>query len=153
MVYSFRLYDQTGSPVALEDYKKKWVVLYFYPKNSVSFAKVMLEKFCEYKNKFKRRGATILLINPESVSSNFMLPYREIKILSDPGKDVMRQYNVIMERELESKVYETIIPTIFLIGPSLELVRKWENAREPYILDEVLKTIDLIKSHSRLSKR
>ena len=143
----FTLYDQTGSPVTLSSFKKKWVVLYFYPKNTASFAKEMLEQFHLYKNKFKRRGAHILLINPESVSANFSLPYRDMSILSDPGKDVIRSYNLIIEREVEGKVFQTIIPTMLLISPEFNIVRKWENARDASIIEEALKTIDLLKSH------
>jgi len=143
----FTLYDQTGNQVSLSSYRKKWIVLYFYPKNTASFAQEMLQAFDRSKGRFRHRGARIILINPEPVSSNFALPYRDFPILSDPGKDVIKEYNLIIEREIEGKLYQTIVPTLFLISPDFEIVRKWDNVRDSSVIEEVLKTIDLLKNH------
>jgi peroxiredoxin Q/BCP len=35
-IENFCLPDQTGTKVCLKDFKGKWIVLYFYPKDSTS---------------------------------------------------------------------------------------------------------------------
>src|ERR1044071_5987112 len=93
----FTLPDQSGKPVSLADYRGKWVVLYFYPKDETPGCTT---EACEFRDNvfaFREVGATILGISVDDVashkkfSSEHHLPFT---LLADDTKTVAREYGV-----------------------------------------------------------
>src|SRR5262245_35200190 len=67
---AFTLPDQSGKPVSLADYRGKWVVLYFYPKDVTPGCTT---EACEFRDNvfaFRNAGATILGISVDDVASH-----------------------------------------------------------------------------------
>jgi len=97
MAPAFTLPDQAGKPVSLADYRGKWVVLYFYPKDGTPGCTT---EACEFRDNvfaFREAGATILGISVDDVashkkfSSENHLPFT---LLADSDKKVAREYGV-----------------------------------------------------------
>ena len=95
---AFTLPDQNGRPVSLSDYRGKWVVLYFYPKDGTPGCTT---EACEFRDNvfaFRDAGATILGISVDDVASHgkfaaeHHLPFT---LLADSEKNVARQYGVL----------------------------------------------------------
>jgi len=94
----FTLPDQSGKPVNLSDYRGKWVVLYFYPKDGTPGCTT---EACEFRDNvfaFRDAGATILGISVDDVASHkkfaadHQLPFT---LLADSEKKVARDYGVL----------------------------------------------------------
>ena len=94
---AFTLPDQAGKPVSLGDYRGKWVVLYFYPKDGTPGCTT---EACEFRDNvfaFRDAGATILGISVDDVASHkkfaadHHLPFT---LLADSEKKVARDYGV-----------------------------------------------------------
>src|ERR1044071_9096077 len=94
----FTLPDQAGKPVSLGDYRGKWVVLYFYPKDGTPGCTT---EACEFRDNvfaFLEAGATILGISVDDVASHkkfaadHQLPFT---LLADSEKKVARDYGVL----------------------------------------------------------
>src|SRR6185312_13479629 len=90
---TFTLPDQSGKPVSLGDYRGKWVVLYFYPKDGTPGCTT---EACEFRDNlfaFREAGATILGISVDDVASHkkfaadHQLPFT---LLADRDKKVAR---------------------------------------------------------------
>jgi peroxiredoxin Q/BCP len=95
---TFTLPDQTGKPVSLADFRGKWVVLYFYPKDGTPGCTT---EACEFRDNvfaFRKEGATILGISVDDVASHkkfaadHQLPFT---LLADSEKKVARRYGVL----------------------------------------------------------
>jgi peroxiredoxin Q/BCP len=95
---TFTLPDQSGRPVSLDDYRGKWVVLYFYPKDGTPGCTT---EACEFRDNvfaFRQAGATILGISVDDVASHkkfaadHQLPFT---LLADSQKKVARDYGVL----------------------------------------------------------
>jgi len=95
---AFTLPDQSGKPVSLGDYRGKWVVLYFYPKDGTPGCTT---EACEFRDNvfaFRDAGATILGISVDDVASHkkfaadHQLPFT---LLADSEKKVARDYGVL----------------------------------------------------------
>ena len=95
---AFTLPDQNGKPVSLSEYRGRWVVLYFYPKDGTPGCTT---EACEFRDNvfaFREIGATILGISVDNVESHeqfaarYHLPFT---ILADSEKNVARQYGVL----------------------------------------------------------
>lgn len=95
---AFTLPDQSGKPVSLNDYRGKWVVLYFYPKDGTPGCTT---EACEFRDNvfaFREAGATILGVSVDDVASHkkfaadHQLPFT---LLADGEKKVARDYGVL----------------------------------------------------------
>lgn len=88
----FSLPDQQGVPRSLSDYKGRWVVLYFYPKdNSLNCTKEACRFRDEYRIITQFGNAEVIGVNQGSVSSHKKFSERHrlnFPILSDTGHNV-----------------------------------------------------------------
>jgi len=60
----------TGGSARLSDYRGKWLVLYFYPKDSTPGCTTEGQDFNALLTKFRRAGAEILGVSRDSVKSH-----------------------------------------------------------------------------------
>ena len=67
---AFKLQDQTGKWHSLSDYKGKWVVLYFYPKDDTPGCTTQACGFRDNVFAFDKEGAVILGISVDSVADH-----------------------------------------------------------------------------------
>ena len=97
---AFKLQDQTGRWHTLEEYRGKWLVLYFYPKDETPGCTTQA---CELRDNifaFRKIGATIIGISVDDVASHkefaeeHGLPFT---ILADPTKQTARDYGVLVK--------------------------------------------------------
>jgi peroxiredoxin Q/BCP len=95
---AFTLPDQNGKRVSLSDYRGKWVVLYFYPKDGTPGCTT---EACEFRDNvfaFRNAGATILGISVDDVASHGKFAtenHLPFTLLADSEKNVARQYGVL----------------------------------------------------------
>ena len=87
---AFKLQDQTGKWHALSDYKGKWVVLYFYPKDNTPGCTTQACEFRDNIFAYRELGAVILGVSVDDVASHkafsdeHSLPF---PILADCGEE------------------------------------------------------------------
>ncbi len=94
----FRLQDQKGTWHSLEDYRGKWLVLYFYPKDATPGCTTQACEFRDNIFAFRDAGAVILGVSVDDVESHKKfaeehgLPFT---ILADAEKKTARDYGVL----------------------------------------------------------
>ncbi len=95
---NFKLQDQAGNWHALDDYRGKWVVLYFYPKDNTPGCTT---EACELRDNifaYRDLGAAILGVSVDDVASHKdfaeeqKLPF---PILADADKKVTAAYGTL----------------------------------------------------------
>jgi peroxiredoxin Q/BCP len=95
---AFKLADQNGVPHALEDYRGKWLVLYFYPKDDTPGCTTQACTFRDDIFKFRALGAQVVGVSIDDVGSHrsfaekFSLPF---PLLADADKQVAEAYGVL----------------------------------------------------------
>lgn len=109
MAPDFNLTACTGNgqelkKVSLEDYKGKWLVLFFYPLNFTIVWPTEITGFSERIEDFKKEDADILAISVDSEFShqtwiNGSLGKINFPLASDMTKDVSYDYGVLLEEE------------------------------------------------------
>jgi thioredoxin-dependent peroxiredoxin len=110
---AFKLQDQTGKWHTLSDYKGKWVVLYFYPKD---YTPGCTTQACEFRDNifaYRDAGAVILGVSVDDVASHkafsdeHRLPF---PILADFGKETATAYGTLTTyKEMVLSKRETFI--------------------------------------------
>lgn len=66
----FKLPDASGETVSLKDFKDKWLVLYFYPKDNTSGCTTEAIDFTGSLPEFKKMNATVTGISPDTCKSH-----------------------------------------------------------------------------------
>jgi thioredoxin-dependent peroxiredoxin len=96
----FTLPNQEGAQVSLDQYRGKWVVLYFYPKDFTSGCTIEAHNFQRDIDKYTQMNAVILGVSVDNVDSHKGFCTKEglnFKLLADPNHTVVQQYGSIME--------------------------------------------------------
>ena len=94
----FRLQDQTGKSHSLKDYRGKWVVLYFYPKDNTPGCTTQACEFRDNIFAYREIGAVILGVSVDDVASHrkfsddHSLPF---PILADSEKRTATAYGTL----------------------------------------------------------
>jgi peroxiredoxin Q/BCP len=97
---TFSLPNQEGAQVSLDQYKGKWVVLYFYPKDFTSGCTVEAHNFQRDLDKYTAKNAVILGVSVDNVDSHKSFCTKEglnFKLLADSNHSVVEKYGSIME--------------------------------------------------------
>jgi len=91
----FTLKSQEGKTVSLHDFKGKWVVLYFYPKDMTPGCTIEAHNFQADQAKYDKANAAILGVSVDSVDSHVEFCTKEnltFKMLSDEKHQVVNTY-------------------------------------------------------------
>jgi peroxiredoxin Q/BCP len=142
---NFTLPSQDNSPVSLADYKGKWVVLYFYPKDKTSGCTIEAHNFQRDLDKYKALNAVVLgvsLDTPDSHKSFCTQESLTFKLLADPEHKVVDMYGVPVKSF--GPVHYAQRDT-FLISPDGKVVKEWEVKDVQAHSEEVLAAIQSMK--------
>lgn len=96
----FKLTTNEGKQASLADFKGKWVVLYFYPKDFTGGCTLEARNFQRDLAKYEKANAVILGVSTDTADSHKSFCAKEgltFKLLSDPEGKVSEQYGSIME--------------------------------------------------------
>src|SRR4030088_3850524 len=91
----FTLPSQEGSAVSLKDYRGKWVVLYFYPKDQTPGCTREAHNFQADSAKYAQRDAGVLGVSADNVDSHKRFCAKEglnFKLLADTSHKVTEAY-------------------------------------------------------------
>ena len=92
---AFTLPNQEGAEVSLDQFKGKWVVLYFYPKDFTSGCTVEAHNFQRDLDKYTQKNAVILGVSVDDVTSHKSFCTKEglnFKLLADSSHAVTEKY-------------------------------------------------------------
>jgi peroxiredoxin Q/BCP len=95
----FTLNSQESKPVSLHDFKGKWVVLYFYPKDFTSGCTVEAHNFQTDLPKYEQKGAVIVGVSVQDEDSHQKFCTKEglsFKLLADTKQEVSTTYDSVM---------------------------------------------------------
>ena len=140
----FNLTSNDGSQVSLKDFKGKWVVLYFYPKDFTSGCTLEAQNFQRDLTKYQNAGAIILGVSVDSAQSHKDFCAKEglnFKLLADPDARVSSQYGSVMEYQGSKMAARNT----FIINPKGEIARVYTGVKPAAHSEEVLKDLDVLK--------
>jgi peroxiredoxin Q/BCP len=152
LAIDFVLPDQNGKLHKLSDYKGKWILLYFYPKDDTPGC---TKEACAIRDafpNFKKLKITVFGISVDSVESHkkfaqkYDLPFI---LLSDEKKEVVKKYGVWGKKAFMGKTFMGTKRTSFLINPEFKIVKIYENVKPEIHAEEVLKDLNSLTKNSK----
>ena len=139
----FELSDQNGQLHSLEDYRDRWVVLYFYPKDETPGCTT---EACEFRDNifaYRERNAIILGVSLDDAEShkafaeNHGLPFT---LLADTEGTAAEAYGV-KTRMLGMTVAKR---QTFIIDPAGKIAKHYKKVDPESHSEEVLADLDLL---------
>lgn len=133
----FNLTTNEGKQVNLNDFKGKWVVLYFYPKDFTSGCTLQARNFQRDLAKYEGANAVILGVSVDTAESHKEFCAKEglsFKLLSDTDAKVSEQYGSVMEyngAKLSAR-------NTFIIDPQGKVAKVFEKVKVGTHSEEVL---------------
>lgn len=128
----FTLLDETGAQQRLSDYRGQSVILYFYPKDDTPGCTVEACNFRDDYSAYMDAGVTILGVSPDTPKSHmkfkqkFQLPF---PLLADKDHAICDLYGVWGPKKFMGRSYEGVLRTTFLIDPSGNIKKVFENVK------------------------
>ena len=126
---AFKLQDQTGKSHELSDYKGRWVVLYFYPKDNTPGCTTQACEFRDNIFAYRELGAVILGISVDDVASHkafseqHSLPF---PILADNDKSVTTAYGTLKDYVGIAKMARR---DTFIIDPQGRIAKHYQDVK------------------------
>ncbi len=142
---AFKLTDQTGQPHKLSNYRGKWVVLYFYPKDNTSGCTKQACGFRDTRDAFEARNAVVLGVSPDDEASHARFASKHgltFTLLADPEKKACGAYGVWQEKSMYGRKYLGVVRTTYLIDPKGKVARRFDKVKVPGHAEAVLAALD-----------
>jgi peroxiredoxin Q/BCP len=140
----FTLASQDGLSVSLRDYRGKWVVLYFYPKDQTPGCSREAHNFQLDQPKYAERNAVVLGVSLDSVDSHKKFCAKEglnFKLLADTEHRVTDSYGSLTNLGL----VKFAARHTFLIDPSDKIAKVYTSVDPVKHSAEVLAELDVLQ--------
>ena len=139
----FTLQSQDGTPVSLQSFRGKWVVLYFYPKDMTSGCTLEAHNFQRDLAEYEKRNAAILGVSVDSPDSHHEFCVKEglsFKLLADTDHAVSTQYGTLSHIGFTHAARNT-----FLISPDGRIARVFDDVKPAEHSAQVLAALDQLQ--------
>lgn len=144
----FTLEDQDGRRVSLEDFRSRWVVLYFYPRDDTPGCTVEACEFTDSLKDFQSLDAAVLGVSPDNPASHrkFIDKHRlRITLLFDPDHQVLGKYGAWGEKMMYGRSVQGVIRSTVLISPQGRVAHHWPRVKAKGHAEEVRKKIEELR--------
>ncbi len=126
MAPDFTLNSQDGNPITLSQFRGKWVVLYFYPRDMTKGCTIEAHNFQRDQPKFQALNSVVLGVSVDDTKSHQEFCTKEgltFKLLSDNGHKVSEEYGSLTNLGVVkfSKRYT------FIINPAGKIVQVYTD--------------------------
>jgi peroxiredoxin Q/BCP len=138
---NFTLPSQEDTQISLAQYKGKWVVLYFYPKDMTQGCTIEAHNFQRDLPKYDALNAVVLGVSLDTVESHKTFCSKDsltFKLLADPDHKVIDAYGVPVSTHGDIKFANR---DTFLISPSGKVVKVWTGVNPNTHSEDVLAAI------------
>jgi peroxiredoxin Q/BCP len=130
-----------GAIGTLSGYAGRWLVLYFYPKDSTPGCTMEAIEFDAMLPKFRQCGAAVLGVSRDSLKShaNFIAKQGlQFELASDVDQVLCTAFDVIREKTLYGRKVVGIERSTFLIDPDGVVRQAWRRVKVPGHVQAVL---------------
>jgi peroxiredoxin Q/BCP len=140
----FTLNSQEGKPVSLSQYRGKWVVLYFYPKDMTTGCTIEAHNFQRDQAQYDAKNAVVIGVSVQDTQSHQQFCTKEgltFKLLADPDDKVTDEYGSLKNYG----VAKFAARHTFLIDPQGKIVKEYMDVDPNKHSEEVLAELTVLQ--------
>jgi len=136
----FCLPDKDNKEVCLKDFKGKYVIVYFYPKDNTPGCTIEAIGFTRILPEFQKLNAEVIGISPDSRESHAKFVEKKnlkVVLLSDMDKEVLKKYGAWGSKAYRGKTYMGVTRSTYLVNPEGKISYMWPKVRVKGHVEEV----------------
>jgi peroxiredoxin Q/BCP len=137
----FTLPSEDGSNVSLKDFRGKWVVLYFYPKDQTPGCTIEAHNYQRDQPEYAKRKAVVMGVSVDNSDSHKAFCAKEgltFKLLADTKHEVVKEYGSTANWQGN----EIAARNTFIIDPDGKIVRSYATVDPNKHSTDVLSALD-----------
>ena len=146
--------ESTNKKTSLTDYKEKYLVLYFYPKDMTPGCTIQANEFSKLYDEFKKIDVGIIGVSRDTMLSHHNFCEKEnivFPLISDTESEVCNLYGILQEKVSFGKKYIGIVRSTFLIGKDQNIRKIWRNVKASGHAAKVLDAVKAIKEVDKVT--
>ncbi|WP_428356583.1 peroxiredoxin [Methyloprofundus sp.] len=143
-VADFTAMSTGDKSIQLSDYKGKYVLLYFYPRDNTPGCITEGQNFRDNIDQFEKFNTIILGVSRDSVRVHEGFKTKQnfpFDLLSDKEEALCQLFDVIKMKTMYGKKVLGIERSTFLIDPEGVLIHEWRKVKVKVHVDEVLQKL------------
>ena len=128
----FCLPDKENNIICLKQFRGKWVVLYFYPKDNTKGCTLEGIDFSKSLKDFTKNSAVIVGISPDTPECHQKFVKKHsltVTLLSDPEHELIEMYNAWQLKKSYGREYFGVERSTFLINPEGVIEYIWRKVK------------------------
>jgi peroxiredoxin Q/BCP len=121
-----------GRTLHLSDYRGRWLVLYFYPKDNTPGCTLEGIDFNAHLAGFRAAGAEVLGVSRDSAKSHAGFCAKHgfrFDLVSDPDDALGNAFGVVGEKSLYGRKFIGVVRSTFLIDPEGRTRAEWRGVK------------------------
>lgn len=131
----------------LSDLTGKWLVIYFYPKDTTPGCTTEGCDFRDHEKEFAKLNAKVMGVSRDSIASHEKFKAKQnfnFELISDPEEKLCSLFDVIKMKSMYGKQVRGIERSTFIVDPKGILRHAWRKVSVRDHVEEVLqKLVDL----------
>ncbi len=138
-----------GRTLHLSDYRGRWLVLYFYPKDNTPGCTLEGIDFNARLADLRKAGAEVLGVSRDSVKSHagFCAKHGfDFDLVSDPEDVLGKAFDVIHEKSLYGRKFIGVVRSTFLLDPEGRVRAEWRGVNVAGHADAVLAELERLQA-------
>ena len=143
-VPDFKLEGTNNLSFTLSNFIGKYIIIYFYPKDSTPGCTNEGIDFKDNINKFKKLNVEVFGVSRDTIKSheNFKSKYNfPFELLSDPEEIACNLFGVIKMKNMYGKKVRGIERSTFLLSPEGTLINEWRGVKVNGHIEEILEVL------------
>ena len=140
----FHLARDGGGALSLADFKRRKLVLYFYPKADTPGCTIEAKDFSRLNSAFEKAGVAVVGVSADPVKKQDAFKTKHqltTPLASDETHEMLEAYGVWGEKSMYGKTYMGVLRTTFLIDGEGIIQKIYEKVKPEGHADEVLKDV------------
>lgn len=140
----FSLPDQNKTLHSLNDYKGKWLIVYFYPKDDTPGC---TKEACSFQNSlslFEQKGVAVLGISKDTTGSHSRFANKfglQFPLLSDKSLTTIQAFGAWGPKKFMGREFDGIIRRTYLINPTGEIIKEYPQVDPTVHTEEIIKDL------------
>jgi len=142
----FAFQATNGLQTKFSDYRGKWLILYFYPKDATPGCTTEGQDFRNSHADFAKLDAVIFGISRDTLKSHESFKCKQefpFELISDTDEEICSLFDVIKMKSMYGKQVRGIERSTFLVDPKGILKYEWRKVR---VADHVTEVLNKLKS-------
>lgn len=142
-------FNATNNISNWDDYRGKWVILYFYPKDATSGCTREGQDFRDHYAEFLALNTAVLGVSRDSLKSHENFKAKQqfpFELISDADEYLCQQFDVIKMKSMYGKQVRGIERSTFIIDPKGKIQFVWRKVRVDGHVVNVLEKLKELKN-------